>query len=333
MVCSIADNTPLKQLQLDLGLPSQCHSVRPHCIQGYESRTGNHVLGLPGTALGYCQALFNYAGDPATHTLKVLELLTAIGAPWAKSHELFWGHRKLEHPNEFVYQALKPLLGTGRVPILITGLDPARQQDEIQKILATSPAVQPGETILVRMVLGGTESLYDVAALIKKLLSECRENTRMPTWWPLLQGDLDIEHWSTLWNLLDADWKYVNVAVNPFTSQEVFNLVREQITVAQVPIGLAEGISSEGEIQIAPGMRIMGATEQSSYSLSKFAESLSSLSSLPTIIILGPSLPSWSDEVNQARLAKLLPILRSICDSLWSDLPKSRREAIWNMRA
>lgn len=333
MVCSIADNTPLKKLQLDLGLPSQCHSVRPHCIQGYEPKTGDYVLGLPGTALGYCQALFNYAGDPAAHTRKVLEALTVIGAPWANSHELFWGHRKLESPTEFVNQAIAPLLGNGRVPVLITGLDPASQQEEIQKILVTSPSVQPGETILVRMVLGSTESVYDAASIIKDLVSDCRDHTRMPNWWPLLQGDLKVEQWTILRDILDADWQYINAAINPFSTQEVFDFLCEQITVAQVPVGLAEGISPDGEIRLADGMKIMGAPDCSSYSLPKFVESLSSLSSPPTIIILGPSLPSWSDEVNQARLAKLLPVLRSSCDTLWSALPRSRREAIWNMNA
>src|SRR5258706_11157052 len=122
MVCRVADNTPLKRFQLDLQLPSQCHSMRPNCIQGYEERTGNYALGLLGTALGYCQALFSYAGDPESHTRKVTRLLTEIDAPWVNSHELFWGHKLVESPSEFVDKAIKPLVGTGRVTVLITSL-------------------------------------------------------------------------------------------------------------------------------------------------------------------------------------------------------------------
>jgi hypothetical protein len=333
MVCSISDNTPLKRLQVELGLPSQCHSIRPHCIQGHEKVTGDYALGLPGTALGYCQALFTYAGDPSTHTRKVARLLTEIGAPWANSHELFWGHRQLETPSEYVGKAVEPLLGTGRVPVLITGLDPAKQQDEIRSILNTSPAVQPGETILVRMVLSDSESLSEAASLIRTLILDSKQKAQMPNWWPLFQGDLKAEQWAILWDLLDEDWKYVNIAINPFTSQEVFNLLREQITVAQIPVGLAEGISSDGTIQLAPGMKILGAEDNTMYSLPGFVEKLNSLFSPPTIIILGPSLPEWSDEMNKARLAKLLPALRKCCDELWSDLSEAKRNAVWNMIA
>jgi hypothetical protein len=225
------------------------------------------------------------------------------------------------------------LLGTGRVPVLITGLDPAVQRGEIQTILATTPSVQPGETILVRMVLSSGESLNDAAALIHELLATCRKDEVMPRWWPLFQGELGLKQWSKFQGLLRSDWQYVNVAVNPFTDDEVFDFLREQVTVAQLPVGLPDGISPDGVVRLATGMKIMGATKDSSYSIPQFVERLSLLTSPPTIIILGPSLPDWSDEVNQARLAKLLPILRSSCNSLWADLSQVRREAVWNMTA
>lgn len=333
MACSIADNTPLKKLQVDLGLPPQCHSLRAHCIQGYESRTVEHTLGLPGTAIGYCQALFNYAGDPVSHTSKVIRLLKEINAPWANSHELFWGHKKQESPTEFVEQAISPLLGIGRVPVLITGLDPAQQKEEIEGILETSPAVQPGETILVRMVVNDKQSIKAAASLIHSLADTCRDNIAMPKWWPLLQGDLNIGQWELLQSLLGKDWRYVNTAVNPFVTDEVLEFLQDNITVAQIPIGLAEGISVDGTIRLAAGIKIMGASDQSSYSILDFVNVLSTLEYPPTLIILGPSLPEWTDVINQERLDALFPILRKACDSLWGGVSDVRRETIWNMSA
>jgi hypothetical protein len=333
MVCSIADNTPLRRLQLDLELPSQCHSLRPRCIQGYEARTGTYALGLPGTALGYCQALFNYAGDPESHTRKVARLLNEIQAPWSNSHELFWGHRQLESPSEFVEAAIKPLLGTGRVPVLITSLDPAHQMADIENILVTDPSIQSGETVLVRMVLNGQESVYKSAAVIRSLLAASREKAAMPKWWPLFQSEIGVRDWRTLKKLLKRDWKYVNIAVNPFTADGVLEFLRDQITVAQIPLGLAKDISSDATVRMSPGMKIMGATEGTSYSLARFMCKLRDLNSPPTIIILGPSLSHWSDEMNQGRLDRLLPILRSTCDTLWGDLSETRREGVWQMKA
>jgi hypothetical protein len=48
MACSIAENEPLKKLADDLKIPHQCHSTRPRCIQGFERREGNNILGIPG---------------------------------------------------------------------------------------------------------------------------------------------------------------------------------------------------------------------------------------------------------------------------------------------
>src|SRR3954469_3526915 len=93
MVCSIAHNRPLDRLRMAIGAPRQCHSLRAWCIDGLAPRSGGGTMGIQGTALGYCQALFSHAGDPLTHTRRVSELLREIDAPWHLSHELFWGHR------------------------------------------------------------------------------------------------------------------------------------------------------------------------------------------------------------------------------------------------
>jgi hypothetical protein len=99
-------------------------------------------------------------------------------------------------------------------------------------------------------------------------------------------------------------WKFVNVAVNPFMSPETFEYLRDQITVGQIPIGLSEGISSDGTIQLAPGMvRLTGAAgDRQAYSLPAYMENLSTLDTAPTLIVLGPALPEWSDMVNHDAL-------------------------------
>lgn len=334
MVCAISDNEPLSRLMADLNLAPRCHGWRPHCVHGFAAVTGNVVLGLPGTALGYCQALFGYAGDPLRHTEKVIEVLEQIGAPWSKSHELFWGNRRPEEAVcDFLEQSVRPLIGGGRVPILISGLDPAADCKTIEAINKARPAVPENESVLLRVVLKNEASVRQITGLMKRALGESHLAGAMPPWWPLLQGILDDDGWMKLQELLGSDWRYSNVAVNPFVTDAQFDLLAPQITVAQIPIGLAAGMSDDGVIRLASGMRIHGAPEGASYSLFDYIEKLSKLPSTPTLIILGPSLPEWSDKVNAQRIERLLPLLRRACDRLWCMLPAERRDAVWKMVA
>jgi hypothetical protein len=263
----------------------------------------------------------------------VINLLSEIDAPWVNSHELFWGYKNFETTDTYLNSAITPLVGTGRVPILISGLDPAFDLAEIENIISSPISVHSGETILLRMVLSGRKSVENVSKLVKRILQDCRANKRLPVWFPLLQGNLTIEEWSKLKALLEDDWKYLNVAVNPFIKDKEFEFIRDQITVAQIPIGLANGISESGLIKLAPGMKIMGAKEQDSYSLTDYFAKLNILGVAPTLIVLGPSLPDWSDEVNQDRVRKLLPALRESCNTLWDGLSLSRRNFVWEMTA
>lgn len=248
MACKIAENRPLSLLRQEIGLPNQCHSLREDCIHGYERHTGEYIMGIPGAALGYCQALFNRDGGPEIHTKKVTALLSEIGAPWAKSHELFWGNRRDESASEFVAQGMRPLWGSGRVPILITELDPARNIETIESIIGTTPAVHPGEVILLRLVLSGEESVRQAVTLVKRLLYASRTDCEMPKWWPLFQSDMKVDAWKHFKHLLGDDWRFANLAVNPFVPLDVFGHLHEQITVAQVPVGLASGISTNGTV-------------------------------------------------------------------------------------
>ena len=334
MACSIAENQPLLRLAETLGVSHQCHSTRPRCVAGLSAKRCDAVFGIPGAAIGYCQALFNYAGASADHTAKVKTLLREINAPWSESHELFWGYRcPDEHPIDFLTEAIRPLLGSGRVPVVISALDPAADMASIKAIFATRPEVHSGETVLLRLVLSSDQSISSSVGLIRAILDECRSFQKLPRWWPLIQGELSIDQWRRFRKELEDAWQYINVAVNPFTQEEVCSLVADQITVAQVPIGSAEDISMNGYIRLAEGMKISGASPTAEYSLDSYVARLSGLATAPTIIILGPSLPSWSDAHNQDRIAKLLPLLRQSCDVLWDGVPASRRNLIWKLAA
>ena len=222
MACRIADNKPLAQLSRELAIPPRCHGKRRECIQGFQTHGDEFVMGAAGAAIGYCQALFANAGDARQHTEKVQRLLREIEAPWCESHELQWAYRLNATATDFVSSACAPLLGCGRVPILITALDPARQAEELEAILATSPAVPDSESILVRVVLNSTESAKAMAAILRTLLSNARAERRMPRWWPLLQGTMPVS----------------------------------RLEVAQTPVGHRLGLRQRGSESICSGGRV-----------------------------------------------------------------------------
>lgn len=333
MACRIADNKPLAKLSQELGLMQKCHSRRLSCIQGLELPSTDFVLGVSGAAIGYCQALFSNAGDPSLHTQKVQRLLREIEAPWHKSHELQWSYRNNATAKDFISGACAPLLGIGRVPILITSLDPAREGNELKAILETVPTVPESETILVRVVLSGTESAVAVGIMLQDMLAKARAQRRMPNWWPLLQGSIPVRDWKMIKTMLGKDWDYVNVAVNPFISADVFTEVESQITVAQIPVAKAEGIHTDGHVQIHSTVKFLGATDNASYSMPEYAGRLSCLPTAPVLIVLGPSEQDWSDGENQERISNLLPLVHQVCDQLWNKLTPRRRNEVWRLSA
>lgn len=333
MACHIAANPPLARLRAFLGLPEQCHSFRPRCAMGLEAGPKAWTLGAPGAAIGYCQALFGRAGVAAEHTRHVLRLLQEIDAPWANSHEMFWGHIGDEPPEQFLVGGMTPLVGSGRVPVLITSLDPAADGTVIDSIFAAQPPICPGETVLVRLVLERDGAVAAAASLMRRLVDRAVSDHEMPTWWPLWQSPASVDVMVRLKSALGELWKYANVAVNPFTPNEVHSLVGDQLTVAQVVVGAADGIASDGQVTLAAGMTISGAAPLASYSLPAYFEKLSDLETPPTLILLGPSRPSWTDGMNQERIAKLLPHLHSACTHLWHRIEKNRRDQVWRMSA
>lgn len=290
-------------------------------------------MGGLGAALGYCQALFHQTGTPREHTRKVETLLQSIRAPWSASHELFWGYHGALGASDFVYDAAEPLLRRGRIPVIITGLDTARDVDELASLFqAQSPAFE-GESILVRVILRSAASVDAATELVRTLVQTADASGRMPPWWPLLQGDLPPTEWTRLRDSLGDLWPFANIAVNPFTSTEAWQVIAEQTTVAQFVVGAADGVSEHGTISLPPGMRVTGASSQPSYLMSDYVAMLRTLDGIPTIIVLGPSLPSWTDETNVERLQAFMPHLEAACRSLWADLNSGILDEVMGLAA
>jgi len=333
MVCGIAENLPLQKLSADLGEHPRCHSRRGHCVRGLSAADENAALGAPGAAIGYCQALFTYAGDPKRHSEKVSALLLDAGAPWARSHELYWSFRGSEEPVDFVTSAMTPLRQAGRVPVLITRLDPAEDLDEIRAVFGTTVPLARGETILVRLVLGSEASLGPAVELLRDLVTQAKRSSAMPQWWPLFQSGYSAMTWARLAVLAGPAWKYVNLAVNPFTDASVLDRFPEQITVAQLPIGLADGIGIDGNVRLAKGMAISGANGRSEWSLPSFFTDLAQRGLAPTLIVLGPSLPDWSDAMNATRIMRFVPALKEACSILWSRVSVQRQKLLLGLSA
>jgi hypothetical protein len=333
MGCHLAENAPLKKLSSELDLPLQCHSFRRGCRQGLSQPTGEVALGAPGAVLGYCQALFGLRQGAAEHSTFVRDTLREINAPWWASHELFWQHKGDREAGEFLDAALQPLLGSGRIPVVITGLDPAADSFAIEEILDARPACAAGETILFRLPLKSVESIPVAVALLHRLLDRAREEGVMPAWWPLFQANFAPTSWQAFRSAAGSAWSYANVAVNPFTHPESFDVVRSQVTVAQLPIGLAEGMSETGQIHLAPGMVISGAPDGASWNINDYANTLRQLPMAPTLIVLGPSLPEWTDDMNRQRLLRFLPLLQDACTRIWKGLPAKRRDLILGLAA
>jgi len=335
MACRIADNPPLQLLMKDIGVQPRCHSYRAGCVHGLPAPSKDQFLGTTGAAIGYCQALFNRLGTARENTSRIVGLLQEIDAPWHSSHELFFGHVGKQQPAAFVNDASEPLIGSGRVPILITELDLDQDLETIRSIISSNVSAANGETVLLRVTISNRRGIQNLVRLVSELVETSFKAMKCPTWWPLLQGDIDPSEWRALKTALGSLWKYANIAMNPFFDMAQLEEVIDQITVAQVPVGLREGILGNGRIQLDPRMvRLTGAlSPDAHYQIDRYADHLSELAHAPTLIVLGPSLPEWSDQINQDRLAALLPHLKSICEEIWSSLPAESRTEVWRMAA
>ncbi len=249
---------------------------------------------------------------PAQHTQHVINQLQAIDAPQYLSHELYWNYHEQETVEEYINQAMEPLRGSGRVPVLLTSLDPAKDNKIILEIFATRPvALASGATMLVRLCLNSKESIAPAVELIKAILKECRKNKSMPIWWPLLQGDLNITGWKKLKQALGNDWKYVNIAMNPFMDQKVLEEFKEQTVITQFFIGEAKGINhKEGIITIHQRCDLGTNKLRKTYNLFNYCKKIKDNKLNSVSIICGPSLPEWTIPQNRERLEKFLPLFK-----------------------
>ena len=316
MAHKLVESKPLNLLRKHLGINSNL------------STSGKAALGEYGAVIGYCQGLFNNGSSPDNHTLKVLKNLEIIQAPRYKSHELYWDYRKNEPATEFFDRAMSPLIGSGRVPILITNLDPAKDLETINEIVSTNPRVHYNQTILFRIILNNTESINPAIDLIRLLLQKAKISKEMPIWFPALQANFSADGWDLLKEGLGNDWKYVNIAVNPFTPIEVLDKFSEQITIVQFLVGANNSIDKDGNAQIHSKMCVTGKKVNLSYNVFVYAKTLANHEIHAKNIICGPSLNVWGEEYNRKRLSKYLSVFKQATALLWPNLTLRSREEL-----
>jgi hypothetical protein len=318
MSCLIGHIAPVQNLLRELGVTPECTSWRQFCRRGLEKRQRSELLGAYGAALGYCQGLVPRDSSPATHTRALAKLLSDIGAPCARSHELFWGHVAGRPVGEFVDDATLPLRGSGRVPVFITPLDVERDGATIEALFETALSADCDRPILVRLVLGSDSSIVPAAAMMRRLLDRARAARQLPQWWPLFQANIKYHAAAELKRHAGDDWRYYCFAVNPFVAPETLSFLGTQVVVAQVPVGLASGISADGAIQLPHGMAISGATSSKcSYSLPAFAGCIAALGVRPTVIIVGPSAQDWNLDIARERLQRLMALMPATLSTMW----------------
>lgn len=327
MVCSVAENQPLQRLAQDLGAGAMCHGIQRTCVRKRAVSKSVGVMGAAGAALGYCQALFAARRSPGEHTSAVMSLLRGIGAPMPESHELFLGHAGDSEISEFLANAMEPLQCRGRVPVLITSLDPADVRDRatIVSILnAKAPLIEEA-TMLVRIVLKSRESSCHLAALMMQMLDECERTLSLPRLWPLVQADFCEADWEHLHDALGSSWRYLNVAANPFTDRTALDIIAPQLTVAQLVVGVPHTEAKAIHVEVPDDMTVFARRDTSRYDLTAFLDALGACHTAPTIIVLGPTKPATPDSANAGRVATFLPAIHTTVSTLWSALPATTR--------
>lgn len=333
MACRIADNPALERLRADIGADRLCHSQRVDCIRRLPRAENEGFYGIAGAFMGYCQALFALKGSRASNTERITALLERENLPWARSHELFHGHRRELTVGEFVTQAAAPLRHFGRVPILISGLDPDADAEEVQEIFSSPAQVIPGETILVRLVVRSDASFEALEKLLRRLVDTASRERQMPRWWPLIQSGGSPAQWSALRKRLGPLWRYVNIAVNPFTPSDQWEILADQIMVTQFVVPHSRDITGDGDVRVTEGMKIAGAPPEASYNICEMIAAAGGLRSWPTAIFLGPALDCWSDDENANRVAKAVRIFTAEVERQWSQSGHGRYAELLKMAA
>jgi hypothetical protein len=245
--------------------------------------------------------------------------------PWPKSHEIFYGHKGDLSSSSFIDGAAGPLIDGGRLPVFITGLDPSMESEGVREIFESQPSIS-AQTMFVRLQLKSRASIAAAANLLVSLVEQARMQRQLPRFWPLFQGDLSVSDWQRFVSECGSNWQYAAVAVNPFVSTDVLALLKDQIAVAQIPIGAAEGVNQDGRIVLPGDMNILGTSgKEAEYYLSTFVRNLAIIdNSPPVLIVLGPALQGWTHEESCQRLERFNPLLRLACRNLWGHLTPAR---------
>jgi hypothetical protein len=333
MVCRIADNPALDRLRSDIGAERLCHSQRIDCVHRLPRADEKGYYGIAGAFLGYCQALFSLERPYSANTNRIIRLLESKALPWARSHELFYGHKGSATVGDFVTEAAAPLRTLGRVPILITGLSPSSDCTALREIFNAPAEVVPGETILVRMIVQDDESFAALEALVRGLVEDALRHRAMPRWWPLVQSGGTAKQWYDLRKRLGPLWSYMNVAVNPFSPNAHWEAVADQIMVAQFVVPHERDIERDGNVRLSEGMSISGASAGETYNIRHLVQRAGALATWPTSIFLGPTLDAWSDSDNLRRVTKAVRIFKDEIESLWSRSGQSRYSQLLEMAA
>lgn len=333
MVCRIADNPALDRLRSDIGAERLCHSQRVDCVHRLPRAEEEGYYGIAGAFIGYCQALFSLQHPYSANTNRIIGLLESEGLPWARSHELFYGHKGSRTVSDFVKGAADPLRSLGRVPILITGLSPSTDASRLEEIFDASAEVVPGETILVRLVVHDDGSFTALETMLRRLVDEAVARRAMPRWWPLVQSGGSARQWDELRKRLGSLWKYMNVAVNPYSPNDHWEAVADQIMVMQFVVPHERDIDEDGNVRLSDGMQISGAAAGANYNIRQLVQRASALSNWPTSIFLGPTLSEWSDGDNLRRVAKAVRIFGDETESLWQRSGQGRYSELLKMAA
>ena len=309
-VCTLQEIKQLDSLRKKLGLEAVCNKP------GEEGKT--HYV------VGYCQGLFNQdqrlSDNPAVHTMRVRYLLEALNAPMPSSHELFVGlkPRKMSL-GRYINQAMSPLSENGRVPVIITQYDPAKDRKRLDAVFSNTPLIGKENTKLVRMQLGSEASIKPTAEIIRSLYDQSVAARVMPNYWPLIQADgFKDEQWNALKAAVGSDiWEHVTVAATPFTAAQISDVVRDNVAVYQFFIGAPNGVHADGTVELNSKACVGNGLTQGNYNVFDYAHKLGEQGLEAQVgIVCGQSI-HYPQYENVGRVEKYLPLLRGAAKILW----------------
>ena len=125
----------------------------------------------------------------------------------------------------------------------------------------------------------------------------------------------------------------MNIGTNPFTHDTTWDVVQDQMMVAQFVVPGLDDITDDGGVRVSDEMKIYGADAGDSYDISALTHKISQLDSWPTCIFLGPALPRWTEEENMQRVKKAVGVFIESSKRIWKDNGLVRYDPLWEMAA